>query len=53
MRAVKTNGSTTPGGNVNRIEFVNIATGGEAVEFGDATYTGTSSAAHCNAQGGL
>jgi len=53
IRAVKTNGSTTPGGNVNRIEFVNIATGGEAVEFGDATYTGTSSAAHCNAQGGL
>ena len=53
VRAVKTNGSTTPGGNVNRIEFVNIATGGEAVEFGDATYTGTSSVAHCNAQGGL
>jgi len=53
VRAVKTNGSTTPGGNVNRIEFVNIATGGEAVEFGDATYAGTSSVAHCNAQGGL
>ena len=53
IRAVKTNGSTTPGGNVNRIEFVNIATGGDAVEFGDATYTGASSAAHCNAQGGL
>ena len=53
IRAVKTNGSTTPGGNVNRIEYVNIATGGDAVEFGDATYTGASSAAHCNAQGGL
>ena len=53
VRAVKTNGSTTPGGNVNRIEFVNIATGGEAVEFGDATYAGASSVAHCNAQGGL
>ena len=42
-----------PGGSTNRIEFVNIATGGEAVEFGDATYSGASSAAHCNAQGGL
>ena len=53
IRAVKTNGSTTPGGSVNRIEYVNIATGGDAVEFGDATYAGASSAAHCNAQGGL
>ena len=52
VRAVKTNGSV-PGGSTNRIEFVNIATGGEAVEYGDATYSGASSAAHCNAQGGL
>ena len=55
VRAVKTNGylGSPVSGNTNRIEFVNIATGGNAVEFGDATYTGASSAAHCNAQGGL
>tara|TARA_R100001086_G_scaffold218650_1_gene135404 strand:+ start:977 stop:2011 length:1035 start_codon:yes stop_codon:yes gene_type:complete len=52
-RAVKTNGSIVGGPSTNRIEYVNIATGGDAVEFGDATYTGASSAAHCNAQGGL
>ena len=54
IRAVRTNGYFGDGqGSTNRIEFVNIATGGDAVEFGDATYTGASSAAHCNAQGGL
>ena len=55
VRAVKTNGylGSPVSGNTNRIEFVNIATGGNAVEFGDATYTGGADAAHCNAQGGV
>ena len=54
IRAVRNNGFFGDGqGTTNRIEFVNIATGGEAVDFGDSTYVGTSNAAHCNAQGGV
>ena len=37
----------------NIFEFVNIASGGRATEFGDSTYSGPAAAAHCNAQGGL
>jgi len=54
VRALKNNGYYGDGqGTTNQIEYVNIATGGNAVDFGDATYTGTSSAAHCGSQGGL
>ena len=54
IRAVRTNGYFGDGqGTTNRIEYVNIATGGDAIDFGDATHTGGSNAAHCNAQGGL
>ena len=54
IRAVKNNGYYGDGqGTTNQLEYVNIATGGNAVDFGDATHTGGSNAAHCNAQGGL
>ena len=55
VRAVKTNGyiGSPVSGTTNRIEYVNIATGGEAIDFGDATYAATSSGAHSNAGGGL
>ena len=54
IRAVRTNGYFGDGqGTTNRIEYVQIATGGDATDFGDATHTGGSNAAHCGAQGGL
>ena len=54
-RAVKTNGfqGSPVSASTNQIEYINIATGGDAVDFGDATYASTSNAAHCGAQGGL
>ena len=55
VRAVKTNGyrGSPVSASNNIFEFVNIASGGRATEFGDSTYSGSASAAHCNAQGGL
>ena len=55
VRAVKTNGyrGSPVSASNNIFEYVNIASGGRAVEFGDATYSGPAAAAHCNAQGGL
>ena len=55
VRAVRTNGffGSPVSATTNRMEYVNIATGGNAVDFGDSTYVGTSNAAHCGAQGGL
>jgi hypothetical protein len=55
VRAVKTNGyrGSPVSASNNIFEFVNIASGGRAAEFGDATYSGPACAAHCNAQGGL
>ena len=54
-RAVKTNGyqGSPVSASTNQIEYVNIATGGDAVDFGDATYAGGADAAHCGSQGGL
>ena len=55
VRAVKTNGyrGSPVSASNNIFEFVNIASGGRATEFGDSTYSGPAAAAHCNAQGGL
>ena len=55
VRAVKSNGyrGSPVSASNNIFEFVNIASGGRATEFGDSTYSGSASAAHCNAQGGL
>ena len=55
IRAVKTNGyrGSPVSASNNIFEFVNIASGGRATEFGDSTYSGPAAAAHCNAQGGL
>ena len=38
---------------VNTIEFVTIATDGNAVDFGDAVQATTTPGTCCNAQGGL
>ena len=55
VRAVKSNGyrGSPVSASNNIFEFVNIASGGRATEFGDSTYSGPAAAAHCNAQGGL
>ena len=52
VRAVKSQGYSG-GAAVNTMEFISIASGGRAVEFGDATNSDPASAAHCGAQGGL
>ena len=54
-RAVKTNGYNGAPANATtaQMDYFSIATGGLAVDFGDATYTGTASAAISNAHGGL
>ena len=52
VRAVKSQGYSG-GAAVKTMEFISIASGGRAVEFGDATNSDPASAAHCGAQGGL
>jgi len=52
VRAVKSQGYSG-GSGVNTMEFISIASGGRAVEFGDATNSDPASAAHCGSQGGL
>ena len=52
VRAVKSQGYSG-GTGVNTMEYINIASGGRAVEFGDATNSDPASAAHCGSQGGL
>ena len=47
-------GGATPSGGINSIEFVEIATTGNAVDFGDMNGGGSSGGAACsNGHGGL
>ena len=45
--------NAAPGANTNRIDYVNIATTGDAVDFGDQVTTARNAGATSNAHGGL
>ena len=52
-RGLAIGGNTQPGGVVNKIDFINIATTGNAQDFGDMTYNADNICGLSNGHGGL